>query len=407
MSLTNSPNGYGGVAKTFHWLTALLIFSALALGFIAHNAPFEDSAQLTAKARLFSLHKTIGLATFFTALLRICWAVTQQRPKLLNGENKTEAWAAETAHWVLYGAMVLVPLTGWIHHAATTGFAPIWWPFGQSLPFVPKDPTVAAVFGGAHYSFMCLMVVTLFAHVGGAMKHLVIDRDKTLQRIWPGKFTLTPPPAEQPGHLRPILSAFAAWALVLFLGNIGGQFDLPERQESQALAEVTSQWQVERGTLAIAVQQFGSQVHGEFANWTAEIDFEETATDGRHGLVHVTVATDSLTLGSVTDQALGADFLNVAAHPTATYSGDIYAAEAGYEVRGALTINGHELPITLPFALSIDGDTAQMTSALSLDRRDFHVGDTMADESSLGFGVSVTITLSATRGVTPDDLAEG
>lgn len=398
MSRSNSSLGYGSVAKTFHWLTALLLLSTLALGFIAHNAPYEDSAQLALKARLFSLHKTIGLATFFTALLRICWALTQDRPKLLNGENKTEAWAAETAHWVLYGAMVLVPLTGWIHHAATTGFAPIWWPFGQSLPFVPKDPTVAAVFGGAHYTFMCLLVVTLLAHIGGALKHALIDRDKTLQRMLPGEYDLTPPPAEQPGHLRPLLSAIAAWGLVLFLGNIGGQFDLPDRQDTQALAEVTSQWDVERGTLAIAVQQFGSQVHGEFANWTAEIDFDEAAIDGRHGQVNVIVAIDSLALGSVTDQAIGSDFLNAAAHPTAVYSGDIFAVDDGFEVRGALTINGHEMQIPLPFALSIEGDTAQMTAALSLDRREFHVGDTMADESSLGFDVTVTVTLSAIRG---------
>lgn len=397
MSRSNTDTRYGSVAKTFHWLTALLIFSALALGFIAHNAPYEDSAQLALKANLFSLHKTVGLTAFFTALLRILWAFTQPRPKLLNGDHGLEAWAAETAHWVLYGAMVLVPLTGWMHHAATTGFAPIWWPFGQSLFFVPKDPTVAAVLGGAHYLFMIVLVLTLFAHIGGALKHFVIDRDKTLQRMLPGETDLPSPPAKQPGHLRPALTAVAVWAIALGIGNTAGLFTPEDRSYAAALAEVSSEWQVQSGTLEIAVQQFGAEVRGEFADWTAEIAFSETLTDGKHGTVTVTIAIGSLTLGSVTDQALGADYLNATEFPTATYVADLLPADNGYLAKGELTINGHAVPIDLPFELTLDGNAADMTGTVSLDRRAFHVGDDMTDESSLGFGVEVNVALTATR----------
>ena len=48
---------------------------------------------------------------------------------------------------------MVVPLSGWIGHAATTGFAPIWWPFGQGLPFVPESETVAHLFAGIHEVF--------------------------------------------------------------------------------------------------------------------------------------------------------------------------------------------------------------------------------------------------------------
>ena len=37
MSLSNSNRSYGAVAKSFHWLTALLIFSAIPLGLIAND----------------------------------------------------------------------------------------------------------------------------------------------------------------------------------------------------------------------------------------------------------------------------------------------------------------------------------------------------------------------------------
>ena len=397
MPRSNTALRYGSVAKTFHWLTALLILSALILGFIAYRAPYEDSAQLAFKATLFSVHKTVGLTAFFTALLRILWAFTQPRPKLLNGDHSLEAWAAETAHWVLYSSMVLVPLTGWMHHAATTGFAPIWWPFGQSLFFVPKDPTIAAILGGAHFLFMLVLVLTLLAHIGGALKHFVIDRDKTLQRMLPGHTDLPEPPAKRPGHIFPALTAVAVWAVALVIGANAGLFTSEERTDPAALAEVSSEWQVQSGTLQIAVQQFGAEVTGEFADWTAEIAFSEEPTDGKHGKVAVTINIGTLTLGSVTDQALGADYLNATAFPTATYTADLLPADTGYLAEGTLTINGHAIPIDLPFELALEGETANMTGTISLDRRAFHVGDEMTDESSLGFGVDVNVALIATR----------
>ncbi|MDA5555610.1 cytochrome b/b6 domain-containing protein [Shimia sp. MMG029] len=399
MSRSNTATRYGSVAKTFHWLTALLILTALLLGFVAYRAPYEDSAQLAFKATLFSLHKTIGLTAFLVAVLRILWAFTQPRPKLLNGDHRLEALAAETAHWVLYGAMVLVPLTGWMHHAATTGFAPIWWPFGQSLFFIPKDPTLAETLGTLHYVFMLLLVLSLLAHIGGALKHAIVDKDKTLQRMLPGRPDLPEAPAKQPGHALPFLGAVTVWAAALYIGAFSGIFAPSHAAEPVAeLAEVSSEWQVQSGTLGIAVQQFGSEVSGEFADWTAEIAFDETATDGKHGTVTVTIAIGSLTLGSVTDQALGADYLNASANPTATFTADLLAAETGYIAEGTLALNGNEVATSLPFELTLEGDSAEMTGALELDRRSFHVGDTMTDESSLGFGVAVRVNLTATRG---------
>ena len=96
MALNNTDRAYGGVTKTFHWLTALLIFTAFPLGILAHDAPFDTSDELTRKALLFSLHKTVGVMAFLTALLRILWALTQTRPGLLNADHRLEAFAAET-----------------------------------------------------------------------------------------------------------------------------------------------------------------------------------------------------------------------------------------------------------------------------------------------------------------------
>ncbi|MFN3211172.1 MAG: YceI family protein, partial [Roseovarius sp.] len=141
--------------------------------------------------------------------------------------------------------------------------------------------------------------------------------------------------------------------------------------ETATLEAVESDWQVQEGTLDITVSQMGSDVSGSFADWTAEIAYsEEPDTDGKHGDVTVTVSIPSLTLGSVTDQAMGPDYFAAETHPTATFTADIMAREDGHVADGTLTIKDQSVPVKLPFTLAIDGDTATASGALSVDRRD-------------------------------------
>ncbi|MBY5932982.1 cytochrome b/b6 domain-containing protein [Tateyamaria omphalii] len=408
MALANTADRYGSLTKTFHWLTALLIITLIPLGLVANNMAYQIQAttapadELIARAAwLFSLHKTLGIAVFFVALARIGWALSQPKPGLLHPDRKMESLAAETVHWLLYGSLVVVPLSGWIHHAAASGFAPIWWPLGQNLPLVPKSEALAGAMAGAHWVLTKVLAGALLLHIAGALKHHIIDKDATLKRMWFGK-TDVPATAHEHKHAAPVTAALALWVLALSGGAALGVYaphgDVVAAAE---LEEVQSDWQVQDGTLGITVTQLGSEVEGQFADWTAAISFDETVENGTAGTVQVTVSIGSLTLGSVTDQAMGPDFFNATDFPTATYTADIVPVVDGYEAQGNLTIKGQSLPITLPFGLSIDGDTASMTGGLTLDRRDFNIGKTMADESSLMFAVDVNVSLSATR-ATPE-----
>ena len=174
MPATNSPTAYGEVSKVFHWVTALLILTLIPLGMVAEELPYDTGEALALKAQVFSVHKTLGVLVFFVALARILWALTQPRPGLLHSDKKAEAFLATLVHWLLYLSIVLVPLSGWLHHAATDGFAPIWWPFGQSLPFVPKSETVAHVFGAWHGVLTKVLIGSLILHVLGAAVSWVV-----------------------------------------------------------------------------------------------------------------------------------------------------------------------------------------------------------------------------------------
>ena len=191
----------------------------------------------------------------------------------------------------------------------------------------------------------------------------------------------------------------AAWVLAIGIGAAMGLFQAHESTATTvALNEVDSDWTVESGTLAITVTQLGSDVTGSFADWTAAIEFDETA-EGVLGSADVTIAIPSLTLGSVTSQALGTDFFNAEAHPTASFTAEITRAEDGYLATGTLTIRENTVPVTLPFALVLEDDMAEMTGQLVLDRRDFGIG-TGTGENTLGFDVVVDVELTAQRGGT-------
>ncbi|MEP2717637.1 cytochrome b/b6 domain-containing protein [Pseudophaeobacter sp.] len=428
MSAHNTASSYGTVTKSFHWLTALLLISAFLLGLnasdLAHeiqSPEFDGSQEVISRAMLrFSIHKTIGIAAFFTGLARIAWAITQPKPGLLHPENKPEALAAEVVHWVLYGAMVATPLTGWIHHAATIGYAPIWWPFGQELPFVPKSEGLAALFASLHWASSKALQITFLLHVAGALKHVVIDRDATLRRMLPKSGALPMPPAQKHSAI-PAVIALVVWAGVLTGGVLMAQqsddhashshgqtqgqtsdsalaADLAEAQQDGDEGEPAGNWRVEEGSLGLTIQQMGSGVSGGFANWQADIIFDDPAAPGPAGQVSVEIDIASLSLGTVTDQAMGSDYFDSASYPKARFDAQLEKLETGYQAVGQLTIRDKTQPLALPFELQITGgDWAEMSGQVVLNRLDFDIGKGTQDEGTLGFDVVLDITLTAQR----------
>lgn len=400
--MTNTKTSYGGVARFFHWAIALLIVTAFALGIIGDEMPRNADTIDTLKT-LYSVHKTIGVSVFFLAVLRILWALTQPHPVPLHPERKLETLVGEVVHWLLYGSLVIVPLSGWIMHAAEVGFAPIWWPFGQDLPFVPKSEIVANAAKAVHGTVVFVLFGSIALHVAGALKHVVIDRDETLARMTKG-YHGGDPNYEGHSKLAPI-AALILWAVVIGGALALGGEDHADNHDTAAAAVtqaadgdvMTSEvpaWTVTDGSLTFSVTQSGAPIEGNFAAWNAQIAYDiETGA----GSTVVNIDTTTLTLGSVTSNATGADFFNTAAFTSAVFEADIARLEAGpvHDATGTLTLVGQTVPVTLEFTLETDGQTAKMQGTATLDRRDFGMGKGYTDESTVGFGVDVTVNLIA------------
>jgi polyisoprenoid-binding protein YceI len=144
----------------------------------------------------------------------------------------------------------------------------------------------------------------------------------------------------------------------------------------------------------------GTAFEGGVSRWDAQIHFDPSNLAGSKAVVSVDLA--SATSGDADrDQTLPtADWFDVAKYPRATFTSTAIKALGGgrYQATGALNLKGVTRPVTLPFTLTITGDTARMQGQVVLNRSQFGVGQgQFAGAETVPFEVTVPITVVAKR----------
>jgi len=144
----------------------------------------------------------------------------------------------------------------------------------------------------------------------------------------------------------------------------------------------------------------GTAFSGRCTAFIADIAFDTEALDASS----VTVAIDMmscLTGEAQKDEYLPAEgWFNVADYPKAVFEAKTFRHEGGnrYLAEGTLTLRGETNPVTLPFALDIDGGKAHVTGETVLNRLDFGVGaGQLASPEVAAPEVTVRINLTATK----------
>ncbi|MEO0398609.1 MAG: YceI family protein [Pseudomonadota bacterium] len=163
-----------------------------------------------------------------------------------------------------------------------------------------------------------------------------------------------------------------------------------------------SAWAIDYAASAIKFTgtQTGDAFTGAFEKWTATVVLDPN--DLENASIKAVIDLASAKTGDTQrDRALpGADWFDVKSAAEATFTSTSIAATAdgGYAAIGALSIKGASKDITLPFTLTIDGDTATAEAATSLLRTDFNVGQgEFAEGKWVGLDVGVAISIAAAR----------
>jgi cytochrome b561 len=184
MASTESVS-YSSVAKFLHWLMALGIIFMLALGWCL--GLFEGSAKFAA----IQLHKSIGITILLLSFMRLGWRLLYTPPPLPVTMPKWEQCAAHFGHFLLYAAMIGMPLSGWIMVSASRRNIPtilyglIPWP---SFPGVADSPNKAMIDGitdNIHYYLAFIFAALIVGHAAAAWRHHLFVRDDVLLRMAP------------------------------------------------------------------------------------------------------------------------------------------------------------------------------------------------------------------------------
>ncbi len=178
MAIKSNDRQWGSVARTFHWLMALLIVVNGGLGlYMTELKPSMD------KISVYAIHKSIGLTVLALFVLRLSWRWFDPRPRDLP-MPRWQKIAAHTAHGALYLLMLAMPLSGWLFNSAHGN--PLQWFKLFNLPaLVGKNKALADFLRDTHETLFWILVAVLVLHVGGALIHHYRERDNTLRRMLP------------------------------------------------------------------------------------------------------------------------------------------------------------------------------------------------------------------------------
>lgn len=179
----NSTATYGLIAVLFHWTIALLFIGQLVLGYLMSGDDVDPALQFN----LFQYHKSIGFVVLALAIPRVIWSVLSRKPHPPAGSGKLAHIGARLAHAALLVLTVAVPLTGW----AVASTSPLQIPsYVFDLVVIPGLPleisdASEALWTDVHETLAYLAAATVLLHVGAALWHQFIHRNKIFRRMAP------------------------------------------------------------------------------------------------------------------------------------------------------------------------------------------------------------------------------
>lgn len=200
---------YTRVAILLHWSIALLILYNLISGLLNDVLP----------RAFFLFHVSSGITILALTVIRIGWRLTHKPPPYLPMQGWERA-GAHVVHFLLYCMMLISPLTGWAMISAHADKPPV-----QQAPLAPGDvpppvhkphkemiwgvvelPKLAPITSIAdqpdgraklkeahewleekHEIAGWIFLGLLILHLGGALKHQFVDKERELARMGLGK----------------------------------------------------------------------------------------------------------------------------------------------------------------------------------------------------------------------------
>lgn len=172
MSLKSTTTRYGAVAIAIHWTSAIAIVATFTFGLLAAGTT-EAATEVT----LLCGHIALGSLVLLLTLLRIGWWVFGDRhPSAVAGQPRWQDIASKVVHTGIYVIILLMASSGITTLILSGAFPAII--DGTALPdFSELIPRIA------HGVMSRLLLILLVAHIGAAIYHQLVRRDRLMGRM--------------------------------------------------------------------------------------------------------------------------------------------------------------------------------------------------------------------------------
>lgn len=162
-------------SRVLHWATAILVFTALLIGFTMVNA-------LGSYGTLVAVHMTLGVTILVITVVRIANRLTAHPPAWPPTVGRLEGKIVIASERAMYALLLLQPLIGWAMVSAAgrsvvvfgTLHLPALAPFNTHLYFVLRQ---------THSVLAYVLVAAIAMHVSAILLHTLTLHDRMLSRM--------------------------------------------------------------------------------------------------------------------------------------------------------------------------------------------------------------------------------
>jgi len=172
---------YHPALVVLHWLMALFVIAALALGaFVLAKTPNASPMKIEA----LRAHASGGMAILVLMLIRLTIRMRSAHPAPASAGHPILDWLGWASHRLFYVTVIAMAGSGIIMALQTGLFDTVF--FGQGK--LPADFWVFPI-RGVHYALSRLLMTLIAVHVVAALYHAFVLRDALLGRMFFGRRT--------------------------------------------------------------------------------------------------------------------------------------------------------------------------------------------------------------------------
>ena len=174
MHVKNTLTEYGLISKLLHWISAVLLFIQIPLGFYLVDLDF-GLERLTIE----NIHVTMGLSIFYLVILRLLYKTFNPTPRLEPSVFKGQKFLAKLNHVMLYVTILSITISGILKKLFN----------GETLTIIFKKIKIqdnfelGELFYDIHVISNYVLIVLIIIHILAVITHKLFFNDNLLKKI--------------------------------------------------------------------------------------------------------------------------------------------------------------------------------------------------------------------------------